>query len=259
MREFRVRTLIESSKFQTFDGSVFDNEYLGGAGEGSELHNILKIRAERGNFDAMNEPTASTEQAPNPVGLASPNTMGSPSVSGDDKELRKSALQDNLERKGKNAYYFAHAHKANGPEWDGKVEPKLLSRHSSVEGHLVDAGTTAATFDYSKSNITTYSFLDDGSKVKLYIDMENVGELCSDDDVTLDYTSRSLSFTLQNYNAATAKSSTQILRFGKLTGDISNATFRLKKDKVILTLTKSDETKVWHTINDKGQPEHEVV
>ena len=31
-----------------------------------------------------------------------------------------SALRDNIASKGKNAYYYAHSHKADGPAWDGK-------------------------------------------------------------------------------------------------------------------------------------------
>ena len=31
-------------------------------------------------------------------------------------ELSKSALAENISRKGKNAYYYAHAHKATGPK-----------------------------------------------------------------------------------------------------------------------------------------------
>jgi hypothetical protein len=215
--------------------------------------------------------------------------------------LRKSALQDNIERKGKNAYYFAHSHKANGPAWDGKVEPKLLSRMSvssisesdNVDATISKPTETKSSFDYSKSNITTYAFLDDGAKVKLYIDLENVGEQCTDSDVTLEYTDRTLSFTLHNYKNSKllalgtlqtnnrdndpsegtdidpAISSTlsktnlppQILRFGRLCEDICNATYRIKKDKVILTLTKVDATKVWATINDQGvsTDHHEVV
>jgi hypothetical protein len=172
-------------------------------------------------------------------------------ASTNDEHQPKSALQDNLERKGKNAYYFAHAHKATGPVWDGKAEPKLLSRHLSTDGHKFSQNST---FDYSKSNITTYAFLDDGEKLKLYIDMENVGEKCTDEDVTLDYTKRSLSFAIQNY-----KPDPQILSFGKLTADISAAIFRVKKDKVIITLTKVDAETEWHTINNKGTPDHEVV
>ena len=180
-----------------------------------------------------------------------PTTEDTLPGSSSEQEFRKSALQDNLERKGKNAYYFAHAHKASGPAWDGKPEPKLLSSHLSNDGHRV---STNSSFDYSKSNITTYAFLDDGAKVKLYIDMENIGEKCSDDDITLDFTERSLSFAIQNY-----KPEPQILCFGKLTADISAATFRIKKDKAIITLTKVDPENNWYTINDKGTPDHEVV
>jgi hypothetical protein len=32
------------------------------------------------------------------------------------EELSKSALADNISKKGKNAYYYAHAHKADGPK-----------------------------------------------------------------------------------------------------------------------------------------------
>jgi len=162
----------------------------------------------------------------------------------------KSALQDNIERKGKNAYYFAHAHKVNGPQWDGKAEPKLMARHTSHEGHRA---ATNATFDYHKSNITSYAFLDDGTKVKLYLEMEGIGDKLKDDDVSLEYTETSLCVIVNNY-----KPTPQCLSFSKLSGDITNATFRIKKDKLILTLTKKNEGE-WHTINDKGAPDHEVV
>ena len=217
--------------------------------------------------------------------------------------LRKSALQDNIERKGKNAYYFAHSHKANGPAWDGKVEPKLLSRMSvssitdndNIDPTISKPAETKSSFDYSKSNITTYAFLDDGAKVKLYIDLESVGEQCTEKDVTLEYTERTLSFTLQNYkncklvlgsvnrmaddhdptdgndvgpsttsttsSSSSATPTPQILRFGRLCEDIGNATYRIKKDKIILTLTKVDSNKEWATINDQGitTDHHEVV
>ena len=32
----------------------------------------------------------------------------------------ESALRDNISRKGKNAYYYAHAHRATGPEVSGR-------------------------------------------------------------------------------------------------------------------------------------------
>lgn len=162
----------------------------------------------------------------------------------------KSALQDNIDRKGKNAYYFAHSHKATGPAWDGKPEPKLLARTESTVGHLV---SSKQSFDYSKSNITTYAFLDDGMKVKLYIELEGVGEKCLEEDIALDYSESSFCIVINNY-----KPEPQCLSFGKLTAEITKATFRVKQDRVIITLTKAKEGP-WHTINDKGNPDHEMV
>ena len=184
-----------------------------------------------------------------------------------------SALHDNIERKGKNAYYYAHAHKVNGPKWDGKAEPRLLSRSESIEGHpmmesmsLDDNKKKVAAFDYSKSNITKYAFLDEGGKkVKLYIDLDSVGEKCSSDDVNLDYAESSFELVVNNYypgdgagsgsaGAAPTEKEPPRLCFGKLAGKIVGATFRLKKDKIILTLTKSDANERWHTITELEDP-----
>lgn len=163
----------------------------------------------------------------------------------------KSALEDNIERKGKNAYYFAHSHKATGPKWDGKPEPKLLSRETSTIGHR---SASTATFDYHKSNITTYAFMDDGPRVKLFISLEGVGEKCTEEDVALDFTDTSFCLIVNNF-----KEEPQCLSFRKLTADITSATFRLKPDKIVLTLKKAKEGEEWHTVNDKGKPDHEIV
>jgi hypothetical protein len=166
-----------------------------------------------------------------------------------------SALQDNIARKGKNAYYFAHAHKATGPKWDGKAEPKLLMKHSlSAEEIMKESMKKAPSFHYAKSNITSYAFLNEEKVVKLYISMEEVGDKCTDDDIQLDWDDSSLSLVVKNY-----KEDDQCLSFGKLTGKIVHAKYRLKKDKIILTLTKEKEGVEWHTINDKGAPDHELV
>jgi len=172
-----------------------------------------------------------------------------------------SALQENIERKGKNAYYFAHAHKANGPKWDGKIEPKLLSSSSVVSDE--ESGvktTTVAAFEYHKSNITSYAFLDDGRKIKVYITLEGVGEKCmTEGDVSLDFTEESFCLIVRNY-----EEQERCLSFGKLCGSISDAKFKLKPDKVILILTKKindgeEEPKTWHTLANKGTPDHDLV
>lgn len=183
----------------------------------------------------------------------------------------RSALQDNIARKGKNAYYFAHAHKATGPKWDGKVEPRLLSScvgDTNGDGVSSNGSTSTTTlpksssssFEYYKSNITAYSFLDDGPVVKIYLTgLTDIGEKCTyDNDIVLNFTDRSFCITIHNFNTSTINNEPLVLSFGRLCGSISDATYRIKKDKVIITLTKQD-LKDWHTINDKGSPNHEVV
>ena len=170
-----------------------------------------------------------------------------------DDEQPASALRDNIARKGKNAYYFAHAHKATGPKWDGKAEPKLLKKQASTVDEEEKKKQTPS-FQYHKSNITSYAFLNEEKVVKLYLTMEEVGEKCQEEDVTLDWNESSFSLVVKNY-----MEEDQCLSFGKLSGTISDAKFKLKPNKIILTLTKEKEGVEWHTINDKGAPDHEIV
>lgn len=194
------------------------------------------------NIDEASHPTE-VEAVPTGDGSGGNTLSTNPPVE------RKSALQENIETKGKHAYYFAHAHKATGPQWDGNITPKLLSL-SSLEEVLP---TSPASFEYHKSNITSYAFSDQGKTVKLYITLEGVGEKCDEGDVTLDYTAQSFCLLIRNYEAEC-----KCLSFGKLSDRISAATFKLKRDKVILILTKEKEGE-WHTINDKGTPDHELA
>lgn len=198
--------------------------------------------------------TTSGDSEVGDVGKLTLSTSGNDGTDDDERQQQKSALADNIARKGSNAYYFAHANTANGPKWDGKAEPKLLHKQLSTDGNSVSSTTKAPSFLYHKSNITSYAFLNEDKVVKLYINMEEVGDKCTDEDVTLDWEESSLSLVVKNF-----KEADQCLSFGKLTGKITNAKYKLKKDKIILTLTKEKEGVDWHTVNDKGTPDHEVV
>mmetsp|Transcript_56000 Transcript_56000/g.67221 ORF Transcript_56000/g.67221 Transcript_56000/m.67221 type:complete len:200 (+) Transcript_56000:111-710(+) len=174
--------------------------------------------------------------------LSSPGDDNQSSAVVNNDECSKSALQHNIDNKGRNAYYYAHAHKADGPKWDGNIEPKLLSRQASVGAILGEK--KLSSFDYHKSNITSYAFSDENSKIKIYVSLPGVGDKCQNEhDITLEYTSFSFSLKVKNYS-----SQEQCLYFGKLYGGIESAHFRKKKDKVILTLVKSDVSNVWPRI-----------
>jgi hypothetical protein len=82
-------------------------------------------------------------------------------------------------------------------------------------------------------------------KVKLYITMEGIGDKCTNQDISLDFTENSFSLLVNNF-----LDEPQVLCFTKLTAAITEATFRLKQDRIILTLKKAQEGE-WHTINDK--------
>lgn len=163
-----------------------------------------------------------------------------------DNSSERSALEDNISRKGKNSYYFAHAHKATGPKWDGKIEPKLLSTDASSTTTSVRASVNSS-FEYHKSNISKYSFLDEGMKVKLYIEMEGVGEKCTDDNIAIEFTENSLCLTVSGYN----EEEDQCLSFARLTAPITKAVCKKKPNRLILILTKKEQGE-WHTVNDKG-------
>ncbi|KAL7474358.1 hypothetical protein ACHAW6_000336 [Cyclotella cf. meneghiniana] len=215
----------------------------------------------------------------------------------------KSALQDNIDRMGKNAYYFAHAHKATGPKWDGKIEPRLLSSSSNlsasdggadtVDGGVASASVTSSaaaaavalrSISLSKSNITNYAFMDEGEKVKIYVDLPSVGSTPSE-NISLESTETSLCLIIKNYFATpnpaedtypddmicdTSKSNgdskengdevmvqdqqsqgqgeDRCLSFARLYGEIESATFKKKPDKIIVTLKKKKSDNAWPSV-----------
>ena len=63
----------------------------------------------------------------------------------------------------------------------------------------------------------------------------------------------SFSLVVKNF-----KEEDQVLSFGKLTANIIGASYKKKDNRIIITLKKENEGE-WHTVNDKGTPEHEIV
>ncbi|GMI41468.1 hypothetical protein TeGR_g5696 [Tetraparma gracilis] len=149
-----------------------------------------------------------------------------------------SALADNIDRKGRNAYYYAHAHKSDGPDWDGKEEPQLLKTESTpaagVEPVLV------------AKQITNYAWGDEDMKVKVYIDLPKIGELPKE-NITLDWTPTSFTLTIRDYEGGNLK-----LHYGRLFAEIENAKIKTKPEKILLTLFKTEET-AWPCMNE-GTP-----
>lgn len=187
-------------------------------------------------------------------------------MSDEESKVSRNALQENLENKGKNAYYFAHNKTPSGPTWDGKPQPRLLAKHSScgttdnvletahahisndeVQSLLQGLQENKSSFDFRKSNISKYAFLDEGKKVKIYVELEGVGDICeSEDAITLDWDERSFSLVIR------LDSDIKCLSFGKLQGAIKKATFKKKTDRIVIIITKKvaegEDPKEWTSI-----------
>merc|ERR1712150_142119 len=103
-------------------------------------------------------------------------------------------------------------------------------------------------------------------------EMKGIGQACTDDDVCLEWNENSFNLLIKNYHELHSEEGgkevdkqedcpVRCLHIGKLYGCISDATFRKKKDRVILTLVKRVEEDVepkdWPTIrcNDGGENE----
>ena len=206
------------------------------------MHKLAKLNTRTFIFLSISTKHQKSAQ-PTPTTISQKIPLTTMSVAAEDttnKEL--SALKDNIERKGKNAYYYAHAHNNNGPKWDGKPEPKLLSKHSSSdEGCSSDA--RVSSFDL-RSTITSYAFCDEDQKVKIYVNLDAVGEKCGDDDISIEYTKSSFVLSVKNY---TDGGVVERLSFARLYGDISSTTFKKKPNKIIITL-KKEESLPWPSI-----------
>ena len=78
----------------------------------------------------------------------------------DNDNSNLSALRENISKKGKHSYYYAHSSKIDGPEWDGKEEPRKLAEFVATPSSEVTPSLS----------ISEYSWLDEDDSVKLYIE-----------------------------------------------------------------------------------------
>jgi hypothetical protein len=77
----------------------------------------------------------------------------------------------------------------------------LLGTSTSTSNTLSDSITASLSNKMSllaKSNITNYAFLDEDTKVKIYVELPGVGN-CREEDILLDFTDTSLCLTVKNY------------------------------------------------------------
>ncbi|CAM9382065.1 unnamed protein product [Ectocarpus sp. 12 AP-2014] len=145
-------------------------------------------------------------------------------------EEQLSALRENLARKGKNSYYYAHDRVMDTPSWDGRSAPRRLA-------------TTSATKPAPKKaeKVTDYAWANEKAKVKIYVPLEGCEDV-EDDSISLKWEARCLDLEVTLPSGVARR-----LHIPSLHDDITGATFRKKKSKMIVTLVKKDEV-TWYDL-----------
>jgi len=93
------------------------------------------------------------------------------------------ALEENIARRGNNAYYYAHGHRNDAPARGAARHQKLRSRKgSNTKGSRRWDGdpspmkletTAPAAREKTRCAITRYSWLDEDTKIRIYVPIED--------------------------------------------------------------------------------------
>jgi len=100
--------------------------------------------------------------------------------------------------------------------------------------------------------IDSYAFCDGGICIKIYISMKDVGIQCSEEDIFLNWDRSSLSLVVKNDEPG---NQTQSLLFSRLSGEITDATYKLEEDKIVITLKKENPDVEWKSVTFTGHKE----
>jgi hypothetical protein len=168
------------------------------------------------------------------------------------------ALADNIARKGATAYYYAHGSSTMMPGIKttlGDV-PRLLSSSSS-------SSSSSSPPAVRTVNITKFAWADDGATVKVYVDVA-ADVLASLSPESLHVSSESRSFELRivvpgagsgaGSGAGAAGGEVRVLKKANLHADISGASAKRGKTRVVLTLTKADSSLTWYDLQGNARP-----
>eukprot|EP00440_Ansanella_granifera_P059136 gb/GFBE01064100.1/.p1 GENE.gb/GFBE01064100.1/~~gb/GFBE01064100.1/.p1 ORF type:complete len:192 (+),score=42.39 gb/GFBE01064100.1/:1-576(+) len=165
---------------------------------------------------------------------------------GETERRQDSALRQNIEKKGENAYYYAHNRKFEVPA-DAKVVsgPGLVTGGAPVK--LETAAADANSSEQKTQAIRNFSWADDGAKVKIYLQLPE-GVLRDSSQVTCDFDSRSF-----HAKVASQKSgAVHAFKAEPLTGEIvpEKSTFKANTEKarVTVTLQKKKRDEAWHEL-----------
>jgi len=173
--------------------------------------------------------------------VGSDEELEEPTAALDGEPTAANALRENIARKGKNAYYYAHASTANAPAWDGSEAPRLLERKPS--GPVEEGGGSIV------KRIAKFAWGDETACVKVYVNLEDNG-ITAPVEVAVTSTDSSAVLTL-SCTSAGGRAMEHVLDLSDVYDKIDSATAKLAKSgsRVILTLKKAESSRfTWHDL-----------
>jgi len=156
-----------------------------------------------------------------------------------------SALQEDLDRKGQNAYYHAHNRDFKVPE-----DAKVITGAGLINGGppvLLEVGAETVTEDDRTMWLKDYSWSDSGAKVKVYVPIAEgvLPEEGAEALVQATYNASNLDLVINGRPK-------QRLKIDKLNADIrpEACTTRVeaKKNRIVLQLAKKRESTTWYNL-----------
>eukprot|EP00438_Fugacium_kawagutii_P012348 Skav221979 [mRNA] locus=scaffold195:1057083:1061907:- [translate_table: standard] len=160
-----------------------------------------------------------------------------------DNTAEASALRENIQRKGENAYYYAHNRKFEVPP-DAKVisGPGLVTGGPPVK---LDIEANGSPIEEKRVEaIRSFSFADDGPKVKIYLQLPE-GTLQDASQVTCDFQDRS--FHLQVASGNVTYTCKMDPLYGEIVPDACSYRSNMDKSKVTVIVKKS-KNQPWYEL-----------
>ena len=216
----------------------------------------------------------------------------------DAEENYSNALQENIAKRGNNAYYYAHGHRNNAPAWDGdaarsprplraraarsstararavaRERPPAAKRERSRAARRRRRGSRRASSrrlgnlarsrisktqtpaqepkllekteivrERRKLAITKYSWLDEDTKIRIYIPIED-GRFQQPGAVSLECTDKSVTLV------ADLGDEVHTFAVPQLYDKIESGAFKVKPNKIVVTLKKPKDSKFkWYDL-----------
>ncbi|CAE7040168.1 unnamed protein product, partial [Symbiodinium sp. CCMP2592] len=162
-----------------------------------------------------------------------------------------SALRQNIQSKGENAYYYAHNRKFEVPP-----EARVISGPGLVTGGPpvkleVEAGQSEQSSERQVHALRNFSWTDDGTKVKVYVQLPP-DVLRDVSQVTCDFAPRKLLIQVTPTSGARSSEAVYVCKVEPLYGDIvpETSSFRanVEKAKVSVAMQKKNGSQTWYDL-----------